>query len=339
MARATLGMDASYNSNSLLQKTAVQLSTEFIKEAIDALDVTSVDIIADFGSSHGVNSIDAMKTIIDYLRKTKNIVKDPLVIHNDLPTNDWTLLFQLLIKDNSYNGVASGRSFYEQCLPNNSLSIGYSSTSIQWLSKKPCNVPNQCRVDPVESPKECQAFRHQAYLDYSQFLQHRSCELIPGGVLILTIPSTNNQGKMGLENVVDTFYKCAQLVPLTSQELLDYTIPCYLRYYNECVDENLFTQHSFQLLRSEFISIGSPLFKQWKEEQITLDDFVCLTTSFVRSFSESILQQTLMDNGRTQEDITIILNQFWTLFKDKIREQPEIGNCSLEYVYIILKKT
>jgi hypothetical protein len=88
----------------------------------------------------GSNSISAMKTIIEYFREIKKIVKQPLVIHNDLPTNDWTSLFQLVNKDNSYNGVAIGRSFYEQCLPNNSLSICYSSSSLHWLSNKPCNI-------------------------------------------------------------------------------------------------------------------------------------------------------------------------------------------------------
>jgi hypothetical protein len=140
MTGGTLGMSKAYNSSSVLQKTAVQLSVKFIREGINALDGISVDIIADFGSSQGSNSISAMKTIINYLRETKKIVKQPLVIHNDLPTNDWTSLFHLLNKDKSYNGVASGRSFYEQCLPSNSLSIGYSSSSLHWLSNKPCNI-------------------------------------------------------------------------------------------------------------------------------------------------------------------------------------------------------
>ena len=136
MAGTTLGMADGYNLNSLLQKSAIHLSNKFIEKAIDVLDVTSVNIIADFGSAQGANSLYAMKTIIDYLQKTKKLAKEPLIVHNDLPTNDWASLFQLLIKDNSYNGVASGRSFYEQCLPSNSLSIGHSSTALHWLSKK-----------------------------------------------------------------------------------------------------------------------------------------------------------------------------------------------------------
>ena len=58
--------------------------------------------------------------------------------------NGWTTLFDCLNKDNSYHGVANGRSFYEPCLPQNSILISYSSTAIHWLSRKPCNISNHC---------------------------------------------------------------------------------------------------------------------------------------------------------------------------------------------------
>jgi len=132
MSGATTGMSNNYNSNSSMQKFVVQSSVKFIEEAIDVLDVASVDIIADFGCSQGLNSIYAMKAIINYLKKTNKYVKEPFIIHNDLPTNNWRTLFQLLIEDNSYKSVASGRSFYEQCLPNNSPQIGYQRTHVMY---------------------------------------------------------------------------------------------------------------------------------------------------------------------------------------------------------------
>ncbi len=279
-----------------------------------------------------------MKTIIDYLRKTKKLAKEPLIVHNDLPTNDWASLFQLLTEDSSYNGVASGRTFYEQCLPSNSLSIGHSSTALHWLSKKPCNLSNHCYIGFDEDLKEYQAFKELAYLDYSQFLRHRSCELVPGGVLILTILCTNNQGRPGIENILNLLYECAQLLPFTAQELLDFTIPMYFRSSKECIDEHLFAQYSFELIKSEFVSIESPFFKQWKEAKITLNEFCHLTTSFVRAWSESILRQVLMNSSRIQDDVSIVLKKFWDLFEEKIREHPETGNFSCEYGYVVLKK-
>ncbi|CAF0994292.1 unnamed protein product [Rotaria sordida] len=102
---ATLDMVAGYNENRSSQLAVVNYMIPYIH-------------------------LEAMKIIIQYLQQTNKLITSPLVVHNDLPTNDWTILFQLLAKDNSYQGVAMGRSFYEQCLPSNSLSIGFSSSSI-----------------------------------------------------------------------------------------------------------------------------------------------------------------------------------------------------------------
>ena len=79
-----------------------------------------------------------------YLEETKKLVTPPLVVHNDLPTNDWTKLFQLLSEDKSYQGVANGYSFYDQCLPSNSLSIGFTASSMHWLYKIPFHLKNHC---------------------------------------------------------------------------------------------------------------------------------------------------------------------------------------------------
>jgi hypothetical protein len=321
-----------------MQKFVVQSSIKFIEEAIDVLDVASVDIIADFGSSQGLNSIYAIKAIINYLQKTNKYIKEPFIVHNDLPTNDWKSLFQLLIEDNSYKGVASGRSFYEQCLPNNSLQIGYSSTALHWLSEKPCNVSNHCYIGLSEDFKEREAIKHQAYLDYCQFLQHRSHELVPGGVLILTIMGTNEQGETGFEGLKQILYECAQLLPLTSEELSDFTLPFYCRSYEECIDEKVFIQYSFELIKSKLASTSSPVFKQLKEEQISLDEFARSISLYVQGWSESILLQALMNNGRTKENISTILNQFWALYEGKVKDQPDVANFCLHHIYLILKK-
>jgi hypothetical protein len=124
----TLGMTGSYNENSIQQFVAVQSSLPFIKQAVDALDIIPSSfplILADFGSAHGSNSMYAMKAIIDCIQQCKkNDSRNFLIIHNDLPTNDWTAFFDLINKDKNYFGLASGRSFYEQCLPSNSLTVG-----------------------------------------------------------------------------------------------------------------------------------------------------------------------------------------------------------------------
>ncbi|CAF4423818.1 unnamed protein product, partial [Adineta steineri] len=160
-----------------------------------------------------------------------------IVIHNDLPTNDWTSLFELLNKDNLYFGVANGRSFYEPCLPSNSFAIGYSSAAIHWLSRKPCNLSNHCSFQFAQGD-ELIMYQKQARLDLAQFIEQRSRELQLGGVLILSIVGVDEQGFVGSEKTLDALYKCAQSL-LEQQELLDYTIPIYNRSLNECIDHEL----------------------------------------------------------------------------------------------------
>lgn len=49
-----------------------------------------------------------------------------------------------LVQETYFHGMINPRSFYEQRLSEKSLSIGYSSTAIHWLSKKPCNIVDHC---------------------------------------------------------------------------------------------------------------------------------------------------------------------------------------------------
>ncbi|CAF1640499.1 unnamed protein product, partial [Rotaria sordida] len=94
---SAVGMAESYNENSDPQLAIISLMIPYIHMGIDELDISSSSplIIADFGSSLGKNSIIAMKIFLKYLQQTNKLVTSPLIVHNDLPTNDWTTLFQL----------------------------------------------------------------------------------------------------------------------------------------------------------------------------------------------------------------------------------------------------
>jgi hypothetical protein len=92
------GMSGNHNANSSPQLDIINSTVSHISEAIKMLNIECLSdpiIIADFGSSHGLNSIHAMKTIIHYLKQIDQ-EKQILVIHNDLPTNNWAALFEFL---------------------------------------------------------------------------------------------------------------------------------------------------------------------------------------------------------------------------------------------------
>ena len=171
-------MDKSDNTSSCSQAVLIGLSMPYIEAGVDAFSVSlltgSSMIIAAFVAAHGLSSKSAMKAIFVNLIKTKKLENENhvLVVHNDLPTNNRNTLFDVLNEGGAYFSLSSGRSFYEQCLPPNSLSIGYSSSSLHWLSRKPYNVSNLC-VPFLAPEKELALFKEQARLDLSLFLQHR----------------------------------------------------------------------------------------------------------------------------------------------------------------------
>ena len=340
--RENLVMRTGYNENCSPQLMAADTSTEYIHEAVSMLnpkDSSSLFIIADFGSSHGRNSIHVIKMIIHYLKESKKIEdeKQVLVVHNDLPSNDWTTLFDLLNKDNSYKNVANGRSFFESCLPSNCVSIAYSSSSIHWLPRKPCNISDHC-VSQFAQGNELKSFQEQSRLDWIHFLKYRSDELIDGGLLILVTLSVDDHRKTGFDILVELLYQCARSI-LTPQELIDFTLPTYVRSYSELRDDQLFAQCSFQLIKFDCVIVQMPFIEQWQNKQITLDEFIRSVTLFVCSWSDSILKQTLLRNNRPENDIEQILKQFWSLYEYEARKQfDQLLNISMNYIYLILKK-
>ncbi|CAF1264240.1 unnamed protein product [Rotaria sordida] len=338
---ATLGMAAGYNENSSSQLAMVNYMIPYIHMGIDHLDISSSSsplIIADFGSSHGRNSIEAMKIIIQYLQQTNKLITSPLVVHNDLPTNDWTTLFQLLAEDNSYQGMAIGRSFYKQCLPSNSLSIGFSSASMNWLSKVPCTITNH-RFYTFANEKEHEAFKHQSKLDFDAFIENRSRELVPGGILILSIPSADHQGTVSAAPYCDHVYTCAKLL-FNEQELSDLTIPVYWRSLSECVDHTLFDRCSLQLIKAELCQMNSPFVEQLQKGQLTFDEFIKMVIKTLQCVLEGSVRQALEINRRSKEEIDQLLIEFWSLYEEKLKEISHsiVNDNSFACVCLVLKK-
>jgi hypothetical protein len=335
------GMCGSYNLYSTGQKAVILASTPYIHQAIDAFSSnSSLIIISDYGSSHGLNSFHVIKTIIDYLRETNKLTDNQqiLVVHNDLPTNDWNSLFEVLEEKKEYHGVASGKSFYEQCLPDNCLSIGYSSASLHWLSRKPCNLSAHCMSAYLDdNDPERLIFAQQAQLDYTHFLEHRSRELVQGGVLILVMlslnPAQHGSCPTTINKHVRLLYECAQAL-FTPEELLNYTIPMYHRSLDELLDHSLFARCSLQLIKAEQIIVKSPTAEQLRQGTITADECARIRTLGVRSWSGSIMEQVLAHNPQRE----MIINQFWTMYEEQVKQQPEQYFTEVRPAFLIFKK-
>lgn len=161
--------------------------------------------IADYGASEGRNSLIPLGRAIRILRDRIGPQRAIAVVHTDLPENDFTGLFQTLATDrDSYlrNGpsvfpAAVGRSFYEQILPTGSVTLGWSSWAVQWLSRTPMAIPDHVQVACSRNAAARAAFAGQAAQDWRDLLVHRREELHAGGRLVVLAMALTEAGEFG----------------------------------------------------------------------------------------------------------------------------------------------
>ncbi len=232
-----------YNRSSRVQAAGLSPAVPMLQRAAQtaALSVAQPIVIADYGSSQGRNSLAPINAAIEVLRQRIGSDRPISVIHTDLPQNDFSALFQTLNTDpNSYLvrqstvfASAVGRSYFEQILPPASVTLGWSSWAIQWLSRVPGVIPDQVQVSFSRDPVARAAFSSQAREDWRNFLTARALELIPGGKLAILTMSVDEDGNFGYAPLVRAIYATLlELVDsgfLTSGEALHMAIPTVAR--------------------------------------------------------------------------------------------------------------
>jgi hypothetical protein len=155
-----------------------------------------------------------MAVAIGALRERIGAQRAVCVVHTDQPDNDFTALFQMLAADpESYLRTdpaafasAVGRSFYEQILPSSSVTLGWSSWAVQWLSRVPAPIPDQVQVAYSRDPVARTAFASQAAEDWRTFLAHRSRELCEGGRLVVLTMAIDDAGEFGYRPLLEAIF-------------------------------------------------------------------------------------------------------------------------------------
>lgn len=330
-----------YKDHSEVQESVINITDAYVKRALTVFYIFHSPVeeygpltIADYGCSHGHNTVIAVKRIIkDLTSLGKDAGREIFVIFNDLPNNNWSLLFELLSEERSFRFAASGMSFYQNCLPRASISIGYSTNSIHWLSKKLCNVSDHCFVNCGRVASEREKFSNQARDDYGKFLLYRCREIVRGGILILSIVCVNKENSVGTEPLFNILYECAKHV-LTNQERLDYTIPVYFRKFDECVDRQLFADLSFQLVEAGMHELPIP----HRRLELSEDTFAWKCTEMLRTWCEPSLRQSLEKNGRSQDAAQKVISTFWLEFSRRLRQNANMVPGKIFVTCLSLKK-
>jgi hypothetical protein len=219
-----------YNRGSRVQAAGLLPAVALFERAAKAaaLDASRQPVvIADYGASQGHNSLLPISVAIDAVRERAGSERAICVVHTDLPGNDFTALFHTLASDpESYlRGrdrvfpSAVGRSFYEQILPDDSVTLGWSSWSVQWLSRVPAEIPDQVQVAYSHDAAVQAAYARQAAEDWQNFLSARSRELRAGGQLIVLAMAVDDKGAFGYRPLLEAIYDA--LNDLVSVQLID----------------------------------------------------------------------------------------------------------------------
>jgi hypothetical protein len=340
LAKSTAGMASLYNGNSGQQLAAIWKSLPSIEVAVRELGsehlAQKLMLLADFGASHGHCSKIAMDEIQRSLRDVAGYKGRFLAVHNDLPTNDWTQFFEFISSAPGCCSVGCGRTFYEQCLPDESVTVGYSSTSLHWLSRTPCEVPTHCYAGLCGDPDVVLRFEMQVREDYARFLEHRHRELVPGGVLILVLLVSAGPEKLNYGGHVSQLYECAQL-ELSQDELAHFTLPVYFLTADQYTSSEVL-QGRFDLISSTDVLVEFPLFEQWKKNAIALEEFAYKDALFVRGWSEPTLRQALLRAGRAEEDVPRILDAFYSRYAQLTTSRSSGLDSHGHHVQIVLRK-
>jgi hypothetical protein len=204
----------SYTASSRLQAAGLQPAIKLFERAAEVVPIPKAPqpiVVADYGASTGHNSLRPICAAIAVLRKRTRPEQSVMIVHTDVPENDFTVLFETLAddpdtylrKDEATFASAIGRSFYRQILPSNSVNLGWTSWAIQWLSRVPAPIPDHVQVAYSSDDAVRAAYTKQAANDWHEFVAFRGRELCPGGRLVVMTMALDEEGEFGYRPLMD----------------------------------------------------------------------------------------------------------------------------------------
>jgi len=344
-----------YNKHSHEQGKANTCGLPLIIEAINRIDLQRIGSefrIADYGSAQGQNSLLPMKTAIAQVKalatKSGRTEIPITVTHTDLPTNDWTTLFQtVLFSPDSYLAhqsnvfcFASGASIYHQIFPPNHIAFGYSAITEHWLSSRPCNIPDEI-WSARATGKVHDAWAAQAKTDWHAFLQYRALEMQPSARLLIVGSGANQQGNSGAEGLVDLANDVLQQLvkdgALHAEEYEEMAIPTYYRTAQEWKEP--FTPNSnFSLHLDHFEEFALPdVYLERFEQDGDAQAFAEAYAGFFKAAFEPCLFVSLSDK-RTSESRHQVIDLFSQKLQSALAQDPKKYSCRWVIQLMLISK-
>ncbi|MBV9653062.1 MAG: hypothetical protein JOZ42_00725 [Acetobacteraceae bacterium] len=326
-----------YNRRSGVQAASLRVPLSMLEHAAATVPLPGQPapvVIADYGASSGHNSLAPMKAAVSSLRQRCGADRAISVVHTDLPGNDFAVLFQTLADDpESYMkgdeavfASAVGRSFYGQILPSCSVTLGWSSWAVQWLSHAPAQIPDHVQVAYSNDPAARAAFARLAKEDWHAFLLSRGKELCPGGRLVIVTMACSDDGDFGHRGVLEAMQ--SGLRQLTSEGLLrpaevrQMAIPTFGRTQREFV-EPFTAQERFGGLSLERIEMFEGDDRIWS--QFERDGDASLFGASWAAFSRASVFPTLalgLADGRNDPRAPVFMDRLEAVMAAQLARKP-----------------
>lgn len=327
-----------YNAHSRPQGSASELGIPLLERAAAEVPLDgNVIAIADLGSSQGHNSQAPMAAAIQALRSRASSTAIAIT-HTDLPSNDFTALFELLANapDSYLRGAAevyayaAGASFYGRLFPAATQHIGWNSIAVHWLSSVPCNIPNHI-WSPYAQGAVREAFRLRAAADWNAFLSARAAELREGGQLVVVASAAADDGFAGAEGLMnianDELLAMVRRRSISGDQYDSMAIPTYYRTRAEF--EAPFTANSpFELVESTPTVLQDPFWPVY-ERSHDAQAFAASYTAFFRAFSEPCLF------GQTGSPAAA---EFYAGVQTRIAADPAAAVCKWQLLLMRLRR-
>lgn len=339
--RATDGMVGGgyYDAHSTFQAEVAASGTALLKQAVEAvrLPADGQITVADYGCGEGRNSMGTVKTVLGLLAsRTK---ASPVVLHNDLPTNDWTGLIANLSSAGSYlrefpeaRALFAPCGFFQRVTMPSSVTLGTSGSAAHWLSGQPPGLDMPRSLYRSDAPPaECKKILTQAAIDWEAFLTARADELQPGGVLLVQMLGSDGNDssvRVSAAGLLKLMNDCAlRLVDagdIPPEAYANYCFPVVPRTIDEAtapVTGPLADR--LELVHCSLTAIPSP-YERALEKTGDVESFAEHYTAFTRAFSESSLTQGVFAFGRDKP--AALADRFYAMMHSAIAAKPDAYN-------------
>lgn len=203
------------------------------------LSTSSTFSIVDFGCSVGPNTFFAEQNLIQAVEEKCTLQgldkhQEFQVFINDHTGNDFNTLFSSLPPDRMYHTMGVPGSFYSgRLFPRASISLAYSSNSLQWLSRVPEGLSdtksvawNEGRIHYGGSSEPVlKAYADQFETDIGAFLSARAEEVVGDGLMVLIMPGVSDGvGHTHSPMAVLFNFLGSSLVDFASEVISDYLL-------------------------------------------------------------------------------------------------------------------